>query len=258
MSYEHLTDRFLIIAGPCAVESYEQLQKIAADVVKCGANVLRGGAFKPRTSPRSFQGLGMEGLKYLHEVGKALGVPIISELMDVRLLDQFVQMVDIIQIGSRNMNNSVLLKEVGSTKKPVMLKRGISATIAEYMSALEYISNGGNDSILLCERGIRTFENYTRNTFDISAIPALKQLTPYRVIADPSHGTGRRELVSPVAKAAVAAGADGIMVEVHHNPKEALCDGEQSLTLDAFCTLMNKLWPYIQLRDGVTPHEYVP
>lgn len=248
-----MLEQITVIAGPCAIESEEQLRKIALHVVKEGANVLRGGAFKPRTRADAFQGLGLAGLQYLQQMGQELHVPVVSELMDIRDLDQFIERVDIIQIGSRNMYHTPLLKELGRTQKPVLLKRGLSATLEEFYHAAEYIAREGNQNIILCERGIRTFETYTRNTFDINAIPSLKNLTPYPVIADSSHGTGRRELVGPIALAALVAGADGIMVEVHHDPERALSDGEQSLTLAGFSALMGRiraLAPYLQKKEG--------
>ena len=231
----------VIIAGPCAVESREQLFKTARSVRKSGAHILRGGAFKPRSSPYSFQGMGEEGLKLLFEIRKETGMPVVTEVMDTRQVEMVSQYTDMIQIGSRNMQNYPLLKEAGLCRKPVLLKRGMMATIEEYLWAAEYILNQGNDQVILCERGIRTFETSTRNTLDLSAVPVLKRLTHLPVIVDPSHGTGVRWLVPSMAKAAVAVGADGLIMEVHYNPDGALCDGYQSLSLDEFDNLMCNL-----------------
>ena len=231
----------IIIAGPCAVESREQLFETARSVSTAGAHILRGGAFKPRSSPYSFQGMGEEGLKLLYQVRKETGMPVVTEVMDTRQVDMVAQYADILQIGSRNMQNYPLLKEAGICHKPVLLKRGMMATIEEYLLAAEYILNQGNNEIILCERGIRTFETSTRNTLDLSAVPVLKRLTHLPVIVDPSHGTGVRWLVPSMAKAAVAVGADGLIMEVHNNPEGALCDGYQSLSLDEFDTLMRDL-----------------
>lgn len=233
--------RIVVMAGPCAVEGYEQLKTVAQEVKKAGAQVLRGGAFKPRTSPYSFQGLGEEGLKYLREIADELGMAVVTELMDPRDLPLVEKYADIIQIGARNMQNFTLLKEVGQSKKPVLLKRGISASIKEWLMAAEYILSSGNFQVMLCERGIRTFETETRFTLDINAIPLVKQKSHLPVIVDPSHGTGKWNLVSAVAKAAIAAGADGLLIEVHHNPEEALSDGEQSLLPEKFAKLMHEL-----------------
>lgn len=221
---------FSVIAGPCAVEERDQLFALARELKELGVAILRGGVFKPRTSPYSFQGLGKEGLIILAEAGAAAGLPVVTEVLDVRDLELVMQYADIVQIGSRNMQNFGLLREVGRTSVPVILKRGLSATIEEWLLAAEYILAEGNNRVILCERGIRTFETYTRNTMDISAIPLAKQLSHLPVIADPSHATGRRELVAPVARAAVMAGADGLMIEVHPAPEKALSDGAQSLT----------------------------
>ncbi|MDR2484044.1 MAG: 3-deoxy-7-phosphoheptulonate synthase [Treponema sp.] len=239
-----------IIAGPCSVESREQIVTVAAEVKQAGAGFLRGGAFKPRTSPYSFQGLGNEGLTLLLEAKKETGLPIVSELMDIHHLDAFNE-VDIIQIGARNMQNFTLLKELSLCRKPILLKRGLASTIKELLMAAEYLAAGGNGRIILCERGIRTFENYTRNTLDLAAIPALKKESHLPVIVDPSHATGLSWMVPTLAKAAVAAGADGIMVEVHNNPETALCDGEQSLTPKEFGDLMEILQKYaaIEMRS---------
>jgi len=231
----------IIIAGPCAVESLDQLTRTALSVKRNGAKILRGGAFKPRSSPYNFQGLGEEGLKLLREVSNETGLPVVTEVLDTRHIQMVSKYADMLQVGSRNMHNYPLLKEVGMQKKPVLLKRGMMATIEEFLLAAEYILNQGNDQVVLCERGIRTFETSTRNTLDLSAIPMLKSLTHLPVIADPSHGTGINWMVPPMAKAAVAAGADGLIMEVHYNPDEALCDGQQSLTLNDFGKLMNDL-----------------
>lgn len=230
-----------VMAGPCAVENASILLDIAQKVKDSGASFLRGGAFKPRTSPYSFQGLGEEGLKYLAEAREKTGLPIITELMDIRDLDLMVQYTDIIQIGARNMQNFRLLLEVGAIDKPVLLKRGLSSTIKEWLMSAEYIMSRGNRSVMLCERGIRTFETATRNTLDLSAVPLLKELSHLPVVVDPSHGVGKWTLVGPMAKAAVAAGADALIIEVHSNPAEAMSDGEQSLKPDIFDTLMKEL-----------------
>ena len=235
--------RIHIMAGPCAVENKTILFGIADKVKSAGATILRGGAFKPRTSPYSFQGLGEEGLKYLAEARDKYGLAIVTELMDAREMDVIMKYTDIIQIGARNMQNFKLLLEVGSTDKPILLKRGLSATIKEWLMSAEYIMSRGNQNVLLCERGIRTFETATRNTLDLSAVPLLKQMTHLPIVVDPSHGVGKRDLVPAMARAAVAAGADALMIEVHTNPEEALSDGEQSLKPDAFSKLMNELKP---------------
>lgn len=234
-------NEIIVMAGPCAVESRQQLTNIAQQVKNAGAKVLRGGAFKPRTSPYSFQGLEDEGLQYLLEAKEASGLPIVTEVMDTKDVQLVASYADILQVGSRNMQNFALLQEVGRTNKTILLKRGMSATIQEWLMAAEYIMNEGNENIIFCERGIRTFENYTRNTLDISAIPAIKELSHLPIIVDPSHATGKWQMVAPLAKAAIAAGADGLIIEVHDNPSEALCDGEQSLTPDNFELLMNEL-----------------
>jgi 3-deoxy-7-phosphoheptulonate synthase len=219
----------VIIAGPCAVENRELMLELIPELKDMGVQMLRGGAFKPRTSPYSFQGLGEEGLYILREAGRSVGLPVVTELLDVRDYELVYQYADIIQIGSRNMQNYGLLQEVGRSDKPVLLKRGLSATIEEWLLAAEYIMSEGNRQVILCERGIRTFENYTRNTLDINAVAVVKQLSHLPVIVDPSHATGRRELVAPASKAAVAAGADGLIIEVHPDPGKALSDGQQSL-----------------------------
>ncbi|MBF0330120.1 MAG: 3-deoxy-7-phosphoheptulonate synthase [Nitrospirae bacterium] len=230
-----------VMAGPCAVENQTILMDIADKVKGAGATFLRGGAFKPRTSPYAFQGLGEEGLQYLAAAREKTGLPIVTEIMDPRDLDVIVKYADIIQIGARNMQNFRLLLEVGSTKKPVLLKRGLSSTIKEWLMSAEYIMSRGNQEVLLCERGIRTFETATRNTLDLSAVPLLKQLTHLPVVVDPSHGVGKWDLVAPMTKAAIAAGADALIIEVHTNPEEAFSDGEQSLRPDFFASMMRDL-----------------
>ncbi|MDR0708428.1 MAG: 3-deoxy-7-phosphoheptulonate synthase [Treponema sp.] len=237
---------FGVIAGPCSVETHEQIVSIAQAVKRAGAGFLRGGAFKPRTSPYSFQGLGANGLELLLEAKKATGLPIVTELMDMQRFDLFND-VDIIQVGARNMQNFSMLKELGRCKKPILLKRGYAATLTELLMAAEYIMAGGNNDVILCERGIRTFETYTRNTLDISAIPALKKQSHLPVIVDPSHAAGLSWMAPALSKAAVAAGADGLIVEVHDNPEKALCDGEQSITPAAFAELMKTLEKYMEL-----------
>jgi 3-deoxy-7-phosphoheptulonate synthase len=239
--------RLAIIAGPCSVESKEQICSIAQEVKRSGAMFLRGGAFKPRTSPYSFQGLESEGIEFLKLAREATGLPIVTEIMSPRLVGHFDRDVDIIQIGARNMQNFDLLKEVGKTKKPILLKRGLSSTIEEWLMSAEYIMAGGNPNVILCERGIRTFETYTRNTLDISAVPAIKTLSHLPVIIDPSHATGSSRMVEPLAKAAIAAGADGIIIEVHNDPSHALCDGPQSITPAAFDGIMKKLAKYAEI-----------
>ncbi len=235
--------KIAVIAGPCAVENKALLVQIAEEVKKAGAGFIRGGAFKPRTSPYTFQGLGEEGLRYLAEAREQTGLPVVTEVMDPRDMDAVVKYADIVQIGARNMQNFRLLKEAGEYHKPVLLKRGISATIKEWLMSAEYIMAGGNHNVILCERGIRTYETATRNTLDLSAVPVLKQLTHLPVIVDPSHAVGKWDLVAPMAKAAVAAGADGLLIEVHPNPEEALSDGEQSLKPGVFKQLMDELRP---------------
>ncbi len=231
----------VVMAGPCSVESREQLFTVAEQIAKAGARVLRGGAFKPRSSPYSFQGLGVEGLKLLREAGDQFGMLVISEVMEISQIETMLPYVDILQIGARNMQNFNLLRELGRIKKPVLLKRGIAATIEELLLSAEYIMAGGNYQIILCERGIRTFETYTRNTMDISAIPIVKKLSHLPMTADPSHGTGRRDKVAPMARASVAAGADALLIEVHHDPDKALSDGAQSLFPAQFSELMEQL-----------------
>jgi len=228
----------IMIAGPCAVESKEQLFETARSVKAGGARILRGGAFKPRSSPYNFQGMGEDGLKLLREISIETGMPVVTEVMDTRQIELVASYADMIQIGSRNMQNYPLLKEAGLLRKPVLLKRGMMATIEEFLLAAEYILSQGNEQVILCERGIRTFETSTRNTLDLSAVPMLKHLTHLPVIIDPSHGTGLRWMVPSMAKAAVAVGADGLIVEVHYKPEEALCDGHQSLSIAEFDTMM--------------------
>jgi 3-deoxy-7-phosphoheptulonate synthase len=239
-------DCLTLIAGPCSVERREQIVSVAQSVKQAGAAFLRGGAFKPRTSPYSFQGLGCEGLDLLVEAKRETGLPIVTELMAIHQLEVF-DGVDIIQVGARNMQNFTLLKELARCRKPILLKRGLASTVTELLMAAEYLMAGGNDRIILCERGIRTFENFSRNTLDLSAVPFLKRKSHLPVIVDPSHATGLSWMVPAMAKAAVAAGADGVMVEVHHNPEEALCDGEQSLTPAEFAVLAEALRKYADL-----------
>ncbi len=233
--------RLAIMAGPCAIEKLELTVGIAHDVKAGGGHILRGGAYKPRTSPYSFQGLGREGLDYLVEARNQTGLPIVSEIIDPRDTDAFLEKADVIQIGARNMQNFELLKEVGAYDKPVLLKRGLSATIKEFLLSAEYIMSRGNRNVMLCERGIRTFETQYRNTLDLSAVPTLKDMSHLPVIVDPSHATGKWALVAPMAKAAIAAGADGLLIEVHSNPECALCDGEESIKPNRFKDLMDDL-----------------
>ncbi len=234
-------DEFIVIAGPCAVESEEQMDMIGKFLKRLGVKIIRGGAYKPRTDPKSFQGLGINGLRILKAIKELYGFKVVSEIMDPRDVEMAYEYIDIYQIGSRNMQNFSLLKEVGRTKKPVLLKRGMSATLEEWYNASEYIRNEGNENIILCERGIRTFEDYTRNTLDLMSVPIMKSKTGYPVIVDPSHGTGRRELIGPASKAAVAVGADGIMIEVHPQPEKALSDGLQSLSFDDFEKVLSEI-----------------
>ncbi|OGC04924.1 3-deoxy-7-phosphoheptulonate synthase [candidate division WOR-1 bacterium RIFOXYA12_FULL_43_27] len=230
-----------VIAGPCAVEGRDEIIEIAKEVKAAGATALRGGAFKPRTSPYSFQGLGVAGLKYLAEAGKKAGLPVVTELMDVRDLKHVVEYADVIQIGARNIQNFSLLKEVGKVKTPVLLKRGAATTIEELLMSAEYILSGGNHNVILCERGIRTFETYTRNTLDLNAVPVIKKLSHLPVVVDPSHGTGKWDLVEAMSLASVAAGADGLIIEVHQHPEEAFSDGGQSLRPETFARLIKRL-----------------
>lgn len=232
---------FVVMAGPCSVETKEQIVEVAQDVKNSGAQILRGGAFKPRTSPYAFQGLELEGLELLKLAREKTGLPIITEIMSEDMIPIFERDVDIIQVGARNMQNFHLLKALGKTNKPILLKRGLSATIEEWLMAAEYIMASGNDNVILCERGIRTFEKYTRNTLDLSAVLAVKELSHLPVVVDPSHSAGRRSMVSSLSKAALAVGADGLIIEVHNNPDKALCDGAQSLWPNQFDVLMNDL-----------------
>jgi len=242
-------NEIVVMAGPCAIESEEQLLATAQAVKAAGATVLRGGAFKPRTSPYDFRGLGATGLKILAAVGKETRMPVITEVMAPHDVDLVARYVDILQIGARNMQNFILLDEVGKIKKPVLLKRGLSSTIQEWLLAAEYILNQGNENVILCERGIRTFESHTRNTMDISSIPIIEKVSHLPIIADPSHATGRWYLVPPMALAAIAAGADGLLIEVHPNPESALADGPQSLNFDGFHLLMSQLLPIARARN---------
>ncbi|WKZ70766.1 MAG: 3-deoxy-7-phosphoheptulonate synthase [Melioribacteraceae bacterium] len=230
-----------IMAGPCSIESEEQMFKLAEIVAKSGAKILRGGAFKPRTSPYSFQGMGEEGLKLIRKAADEFGLLVITEVMEIAQIDIIGKYTDIYQIGARNMQNFPLLRELGATKIPIMLKRGLSATIEEWLMSAEYILANGNPNVILCERGIRTFETYTRNTFDLSAIPVVHKKSHLPVIADPSHATGYRDQVPPMARAAVAAGADGLMIEIHHDPEHAFSDGPQALLPDTYLKLIDEL-----------------
>ena len=238
---------FSVVAGPCSVESQAQIIAVAEDVKRSGAALLRGGAFKPRTSPYSFQGMGLEGLELLLEAKAATGLPIVTEIMSPRYVEVFEEKVDLVQIGARNMQNFDLLKEVGKMSKPVLLKRGLSSSYEEWIMSAEYIMAGGNENVILCERGIRTFETYTRNTLDVSAIPAIKKMSHLPVIVDPSHSAGMYWMVEPLAMAAIAAGADGLIIEVHNDPPHAKCDGQQSLTPENFGRLMGKVGAMVDL-----------
>ena len=241
----------VLIAGPCSVESEEQMLSAARLVKKSGAHMLRGGAFKPRTGPHSFQGLGVEGLKYLRQAGDAEELPVITEVMRIEQIETICRYADVLQIGARNMQNFDLLKEAGKSGHPILLKRGMSATIEEFLSAAEYILSEGNPNVILCERGIRTFEKATRNTLDLSIVPLIKEMSHLPIIVDPSHATGRRNLVGPMAKAAIVVGAHGIMIEVHPNPDKALCDGAQSLNGEDFDTLVSELTRLQSLLESV-------
>src|ERR1700719_2572329 len=234
-------EQVVVMAGPCSVESKEQLFTVAEQVAKAGARVLRGGAFKPRSSPYSFQGLGLEGLKLLREAGDRFKLLVISEVMEISQIELMLPYIDIFQVGARNMQNFNLLRELGKVRKPVLLKRGIAATFEELLCSAEYVLAGGNYEVILCERGIRTFETYTRNTMDISAIPIIHKLSLLPMTADPSHGTGRRDKLAPMARASVAAGTDALLIEVHHQPDKALSDGAQSLYPEQFAKLMDEL-----------------
>ena len=238
---------FSVIAGPCSVESEAQICEVAEDVKRSGAALLRGGAFKPRTSPYSFQGMGTAGLELLLEAKKKTGLPIVTEIMDPRMAELFEEEVDVVQVGARNMQNFELLKEVGKMSKPILLKRGLSNTYEEWIMSAEYIMAAGNENVILCERGVRTFETYTRNTLDVSAIPAVKQMSHLPVIVDPSHAAGMYWMVEPLALAVVAAGADGLIIEVHNDPAHAKCDGQQSLTPQKFDALMHKVSAMVDL-----------
>ncbi len=231
----------VVMAGPCSIESREQIESVAAKVASLGVKVLRGGAFKPRTSPYSFQGLGQKGLELMRRAADQHGLLVVSEIMDLTQISMMVEYVDVLQVGTRNMQNYNLLRELGKVSKPILLKRGIAATIEELLLSAEYIMMGGNYNVILCERGIRTFESYTRNTLDVSAIPVVHKLSHLPIVVDPSHGTGRRDKVSPMARAALAAGADGLLIEVHHDPEHALSDGAQSLYPEQFEQLMKEL-----------------
>ena len=239
-------EKVTVIAGPCSVESREQMLEVARSVKASGAAMIRGGAFKPRTLPYSFQGLGVEGLKILAEAREETGLPVVTEVISPESVGIVEEYADVLQIGARNMQNYPLLKRVGEASKPVLLKRGLSSTIEEWLGAAEYVLAGGNEEVILCERGIRTYQKLTRFTLDLSAVPLLKEVSPLPVVVDPSHGTGIRSLVSPMAKAAVAAGADGLLIEVHPNPEEAKCDGPQSLRPNEFRELMIGLDPVAQ------------
>ena len=231
----------VVMAGPCAVESLEQLREAASAVKACGAKFLRGGAFKPRTSPYDFQGLGEEGLKLLRKVADEFDLRVVTEIVDKDDIETFCKYADILQVGARNMQNFQMLKALGKCSKPILLKRGLSATISEWLNAAEYIMSGGNEQVIFCERGIRTYETFTRNTLDLSAVAAVKELSHLPIVVDPSHGTGRWKMVAPMARAALAAGADGLIIEVHPHPEKALSDGDQSLTPEAFSELMQSL-----------------
>jgi 3-deoxy-7-phosphoheptulonate synthase len=234
-------DRVVVMAGPCTIESEEQMFETARRVARSGARVLRGGAYKPRTSPYAFQGMGVDGLKILRAAGDETNMATVSEVMEISQIEKMLDYVDILQVGARNMQNFNLLAALGQVRKPILLKRGLSATIQEWLLAAEYIMSGGNYDIILCERGIRTFETSTRNTLDISAIPVVEKLSHLPIIADPSHAAGRRDKVTPLARAIVAAGGDGVLIEVHHDPDKAVCDGPQSLYPDQFARLMDEL-----------------
>jgi 3-deoxy-7-phosphoheptulonate synthase len=234
---------FVVIAGPCSVESETQLLETARAVKAAGADMLRGGAFKPRTSPYAFQGLGLQGLKILEKARQETGLPIVTEVVDPRDVSWVAEFADVLQIGTRNMQNFSLLKEVGKSGRPVLLKRGMYSTLEEWLNCAEYILSEGNPDVILCERGIRTFETYTRNTLDLSAVPAIKELSHLPIIIDPTHSTGRISLIESMSMAAAAAGADGMIVEVHHKPQEALCDADQALTPDMFAHMMKRLRP---------------
>jgi len=238
---------FAVMAGPCSIESEEQMLGVAADCAAAGATMIRGGAYKPRSSPYAFQGMGLEGLKLLRAAGDSVNLPVVTEVLDVRDAETVAEWADVLQVGARNMQNFMMLEELGKMRRPILLKRGLAATIEETLSAAEYVLKGGNRDLMICERGIRTFETYTRNTLDLAAVAALKTLTHLPIVVDPSHATGRRDLVAPMARAAVTAGADGIMVEVHPNPERARCDGPQSLTPPDFAEMMGRIDPLMVL-----------
>lgn len=248
----------IVMAGPCSVETREQVATVAREVQASGARALRGGAFKPRTSPYSFQGRGEDALQWMRGIADELGLAVVSEIMDVRTLEMMMRYVDCLQVGARNMQNFDLLKELGRVRRPVLLKRGMAATIEEWLLSAEYILAGGNMQVILCERGIRTFENATRNTLDISAIPVVKKRSHLPILVDPSHGTGRRDKVIPMARAAVAAGADGLLIEVHHNPEKALSDGAQSLYPGQFDRLMSELRVIAPVLGRTLPLARIP
>lgn len=242
-------NHFAMVAGPCSIESYQQMDETARQLAQTGTRVLRGGAFKPRTSPYAFQGLGLEGLKIIRDVADKHNMVVATEIMQISQIDMFLEYVDILQVGTRNMQNFNLLRELGKIRKPVILKRGMSATIEEWLMSAEYLLAGGNKDVILCERGIRTFERATRNTLDISAIPVVKKLSHLPIIVDPSHGTGLRDKVLPMSRASAAAGADGLIVEVHYDPPTALCDGAQSLYPDAYAQLFEDTKVILPLVD---------
>jgi len=248
----------VVIAGPCSVESEEQTMTTAQAVKDAGADMLRGGAFKPRTSPYSFQGLGLDGLKILARAKQATGLPIVTEVIDPRDVSWVAEFADVLQIGTRNMQNFALLKEVGRAGRPVLLKRGMYSTLEEWLNCAEYVMSEGNPDVVLCERGIRTFESYTRNTLDLSAVPAIKELTHLPIIVDPTHSTGRISLIGPMSMAAVAAGADGLIIEVHYNPREAQCDADQALTPDMFKDIMKQLRPMRAFMDSLPAQRSNP
>jgi 3-deoxy-7-phosphoheptulonate synthase len=246
----------VVIAGPCSVESEAQMFASARAVKDAGANMLRGGAFKPRTSPYAFQGLGLRGLKLLAKAGRQTDLPIVTEVIDPRDVSWVAEFADVLQIGTRNMQNYSLLKEVGQTGRPVLLKRGMYSTLEEWLNCAEYILSEGNPNVILCERGIRTFETYTRNTLDLSAVPAIKELTHLPIIIDPTHSTGRLNLIGPMSMAAIAAGADGLIIEVHYNPAEALCDADQALTPVMFADIMARLRPLSTFMNKLPTNSY--
>jgi 3-deoxy-7-phosphoheptulonate synthase len=250
-------EQLVVIAGPCSVESETQMLETAHAVKAAGADMLRGGAFKPRTSPYAFQGMGLEGLQLLARAREETGLPVVTEVIDPRDVSWVAEFADVLQIGTRNMQNFALLKEVGRAGKPVLLKRGMYSTLEEWLNCAEYILSEGNPDVILCERGIRTFETYTRNTLDLSAVPAIKELTHLPIIIDPTHSTGRISLIEPMSLAAAAAGADGLIIEVHHRPQEALCDADQALTPPMFNRLMGRLRPLCRFISGL-PDEPLP